>query len=124
MSKFVDYQKVRAFHVKVTPEAQGAGNEVVIDIPAGSIVSVKAAVATVFDGTSPTITVADTTGRTYVNAADAATVGIKGSADGYLKADGSVTVSIGGSGSTAGEAYVQVVYTNEELSDGTWSNDG
>jgi len=124
MAKFVDYQKTRTFMVGVGSDAQGVGNEIFVDIPKNSIVTVKAAVAVPFNGTTPTLTVTDTAGKTYVNSADLATAGLKGGGDGFLSADGSVKIEVGGSGSTTGTAFVSVTYINEELSDGTWSNEG
>jgi len=124
MAKFVDYQKTRTFMVGVGSDAQGVGNEIFVDIPKNSIVTVKAAVAVPFNGIEPTLDVTDTSGGSYINGADLATVGMKGGGDGFLSTDGSVKIAVSGSGSTTGTAFVSVTYINEELSDGTWSNEG
>lgn len=122
-TQFKDYQKVRAFCAQFTAANQGAGNEVTVDVPADSFVVVKGAVKSGFNGTTPTLTVSDGT-TNYISGADISSAGFKGGDESFVGSDTTVTISIGGSGSTTGEGFVEVLIVNAELSDGTWGNNG
>lgn len=122
-TKFYDYQKVRGTLIQATSANQGNGNEITFDVPAGSYVKVNAVVATAFNGTSPTLTVGDGS-TTFINGADISSTGDISGGNKYYSADGTITISIGGSGSTTGELYVEAIYTNSQISDGTFSTNG
>jgi len=122
-TKFYDFQKVRGVCIQTTSGNQGAGNEITFDVPAGSFVDVRAYVTTAFNGTTPTLTVDDGT-TTFINAADITIAGAVAGGEKFYTSNGTITISIGGSGSTTGELYVEARYTNSQISDGTYSNNG
>jgi len=123
MNKVRDFQKKRTVLVEVTAANQGTGNEAIVDVPGGSFVTVRAHKVSAFDGTTPTLTVSDGT-NTYISANDLLATGSVAGSTGFVDTNATVSVSVGGSGSTTGLAYVEVEYSNTGMSDGVYTHEG
>ena len=97
----------------VTKANIGAGNEVLLKIPAGAyVMGVQAFTTVAFDGTTNTITLGDGA-TTFVSAQDVKTLGLETAAvaNKYYPTGGTITVSLAQTGTaTVGQAIALVEY--------------
>lgn len=108
----IDRQWGLAALAKVGAANVGAGNEVLLKVRPGSIVlRVVVLTTTAFNGTLPTLSAGDGT-TVFANAVDVATIGSEtvANAPKYYPTGGTITVSLAGTGVTAGEGFVAVEY--------------
>lgn len=113
-TKIYERQTVLVALIELTAANQGAGNEVTAGLPTDAfVIDVTPVVGVPFNGTTPTVTLSDGT-TTFVSAEVASAVaGTKLATDSTAKfypSGGTLTASVGGTGSTVGRILIAVQY--------------
>ena len=111
-TKIIDRQWPLAAMAEVGAANVGSGNGVNVVVPPGAVLlRVMVLTTTLFNGTTPTLTVGDGT-TTFANAVDIATVGNEtvGNAPKYYPTGGTISVTLAGTAVTSGKAFVIAEY--------------